>query len=179
MLYSFSNNGSFLSILKVNLTRLRESDIANITCGTPEVTDTIMIHDKPRITELIAIYAAGMLTSIHIQWKQGVSIHNSYKHITAGTTSFSICILQKLNCGLSYEVNISGASVPLIHHEETLCKRTYCTFDLNYTTFSLNNVTDEYQLSVLASNEFNLTKAVLLNITLSKCQLNVYRFIYI
>ena len=73
--YRFSDNGSFLSILTVNRTHLHEIYIENISCGNVVANDTIMIHDKPSITELIAIYAAGMLTSIHMQWKQGVSIH--------------------------------------------------------------------------------------------------------
>ena len=66
--------------------------------------------------------------------------------------------MQKPSCDLIFEVKLSSASVPVIHHEETICKGVYCTFDLNHTIFLLDNVSDEYQLSVLASNQFNLSK---------------------
>ena len=81
--YVFTNNGSFLSILTINLLRLYLANIANISCGNHIIKDTVTfeILDKPSITELTAIYAAKTLSIVRIQWKQVVSKYYIWLYI--------------------------------------------------------------------------------------------------
>ena len=78
--------------------------------------------------------------------------------------------MQQPICDISfiYKVSLFSTSPVQLSREEIKCKGVCCTFEFNCTNF-LFNFTDEYQLQLVASNQFNLSRLFLLKTTISKC----------